>query len=264
MSVVAVVQARMSSTRLPGKVLLPLAGKPVLEHVVDRVSYCQTIDKVVVATSIDASDDAIKQWCDSRDVSCYRGSLHDVLDRYYHAAREYEADTIVRITADCPAIDPAVVDEVIQGYMSDKFECYGLAGEFPDGLDCTVFAFAAIERAWREAKLPSEREHVGPYIENNPQWFKTGALVKFSGLAHMRWTLDEPRDLAFLEEVFSRLHRDDAMFHTHDILALLDREPALIEINKNITRNAGYLKSLQTDKLGRNHLISESDRKNRQ
>ena len=164
MRVIAIIQARMSSTRLPGKVLMPLAGQPVLGHVVERIRACQTIADVVVATSSDATDDDIEAWCKSVGVSCYRGSLNDVLDRYYQAGLLHAADAVVRITADCPAIDPTIVDEVVHGYLAGGYEFYGLAGEFPDGLDCTVFAFSALARAWREAALPSEREHVGPYI----------------------------------------------------------------------------------------------------
>lgn len=248
MNVVAIIQARMSSTRLPGKVLMPLAGKPVLEHVVSRVALCQTIQKIVVATSVDPSDDVIEQWCNGHGVMCQRGSLHDVLDRYYQAAVAAKAEAIVRITADCPAIDPTIVDEVVSGFVSGGYEFYGLSGEFPDGLDCTVFAFSAIEKAWKEATLPSEREHVGPYIEKHPELFKSGALKKFAGLAHHRWTLDEPRDHEFLEAVFSRLYHPDRPFLANDILALLDAEPQLAAINGSIVRNEGYLKSLQSDK----------------
>lgn len=249
MNVVAIIQARMSSTRLPGKVLMQLAGQPVLEHVVSRIEHCRTIQKAVVATSTDASDDAIEQWCVARGVACYRGSLHDVLDRYYQAAKLHAADAIVRITADCPAIDPTIVDEVVRGFLAGGFDFFGLSGEFPDGLDCTVFAFSAIERAWKEATLPSQREHVGPYIEHQPQLFKNGGLPKFKGLSHHRWTLDEPRDHEFLQAVFTRLYRDGAApFLADEILALLDAEPELAGINSDIVRNAGYLKSLQSDK----------------
>ncbi|MES2092057.1 MAG: glycosyltransferase family protein [Pseudomonadota bacterium] len=248
MNVVAIIQARMSSTRLPGKVLMPLAGKPVLDHVVSRIEHCKTIQKIVVATSVDSTDDAIESWCLARGVSCHRGSLHDVLDRYYQAAKSTQADAIVRITADCPAIDPTIVDEVVQGYIDGGFEFYGLAGEFPDGLDCTVFAFSAIERAWKEATLPSEREHVGPYIEKHPELFKSGALTNFTGLSHHRWTLDEPRDHEFLQAIFSRLYRPGTPFLARDVLALLKAEPELADINSSIIRNEGYLKSLQSDK----------------
>ena len=248
MNVVAIIQARMSSTRLPGKVLMELAGKPVLEHVVSRIKSCKTIQKVVVATSTDESDDAIERWCESLGVACYRGSLNDVLDRYYQAAIQSNADAIVRITADCPAIDPTIVDEVVSAYLAGGYEFFGLSGEFPDGLDCTVFAFSAIERAWKEAQLPSEREHVGPYIEKHPELFKSGGLMKFSGLSHHRWTLDEPRDLDFLKIVFERLYQADKDFLAADVLALLKAEPELLSINGSIVRNEGYIKSLQSDK----------------
>jgi spore coat polysaccharide biosynthesis protein SpsF len=249
MNVVAIIQARMSSTRLPGKVLTPLAGRPVLAHVVERIRHCRHIDQIVVATSVDGSDDAIEAWCQGAAVACHRGSLHDVLDRYHQAGLAHGADVIVRITADCPAIDPAIVDEVVQGYLSGGYEFFGLAGEFPDGLDCTVFAASAIARAWRESTLPSDREHVGPYIEHHPEWFKCGGLHKFSGLSHLRWTLDEPRDLHLLQAIFGELDRGPgaAPFGAADVLALLARRPHLTTINSGIFRNEGYLKSLAAD-----------------
>ena len=247
MNIVAIIQARMSSTRLPGKVLLPLAGKPVLEHVVKRVAHCRSISGIVVATSLDPRDDLIHEWCLSNAVSCYRGSLDDVLDRYYRAAVLHCADAVVRITADCPVIDPTIVDKVVQGFCDGGYEFFGLSGEFPDGLDCTVFSFAAIERAWKEASLPSEREHVGPYIENNPHLFKSGKIEPFSGLGHCRWTLDEPQDLIFLQEVFLRLYYENHIFLAEDVLELLKREPELSAINADIIRNEGYLKSIQAD-----------------
>ena len=247
MKIVAIIQARMSSTRLPGKVLMPLVGKPVLWHVVNRIRACKTIAEVVVATSTDVTDDVIEIWCRGADVSCYRGDLNDVLDRYYQAGLIHAADIVVRITADCPVVDPTIVDEVVRGYLAGGYEFYGLSGEFPDGLDCTVFAFNALARAWREAVLPSEREHVGPYIEKHPEMFKSGGFTKFTGLSHHRWTLDEPRDYEFLQVVFSRLYRPDQIFLASDVLALLDNEPELININSSILRNEGYLKSLLED-----------------
>jgi spore coat polysaccharide biosynthesis protein SpsF len=247
MKIVAIIQARMSSSRLPGKVLMALAGKPVLAHVVERLNTCRRLDEVMVATSTDASDDLIALWCAQSGVTCFRGDLLDVLDRYVQAARSCKADVVVRITADCPAIDPDIVDEVVGSFVEGGYEFYGLKGEFPDGLDCTVFASSALERAWREAHLASEREHVGPYIEKNPHLFKSGGLEKFHGLQHLRWTLDEPRDYAFLNEIFSRLYQADQPFSTADVLALLQREPALSSINADIVRNEGYLKSLKHD-----------------
>lgn len=247
-NIVAVIQARMSSARLPGKVLMPLAGKPVLEHVVRRIRDCRTITKVVVATSTDQTDDAIQAWCEKEAASHYRGSLDDVLDRYYQTARIHKADAVVRITADCPAIDPTIVDEVVKGFLTGGYDYYGLSGEFPDGLDCTVFSFAALERAWHEAKLQSEREHVGPYMEKHPELFKIGGYKKFNGLSHHRWTLDESRDYDFLQVIFARLYREKTPFLASEVLALLDKEPELMAINSTIIRNEGYLKSLAQDR----------------
>lgn len=248
MRTVCIIQARMSSTRLPGKVLLPLAGREVLAHVLERLAFCHTLDEVVVATSSDASDDVLAQWCNTRGVPVFRGSLQDVLERYYQCALENRADAVVRITADCPALDPTLVDEVVRGFQAGGYDLFYLGGEFPDGLDCAVFSFAALERAWREAALPSEREHVGPYVVNHPEWFHLGSLEKFKGLAHHRWTLDEPRDLVFLQSVFERLQRPDGQpFLTQDVLDLLEREPELLQTNEGIVRNEGLLKSLAAD-----------------
>jgi spore coat polysaccharide biosynthesis protein SpsF (cytidylyltransferase family) len=247
MKPVAIIQARMSSTRLPGKVLMPLAGKPVLAHVVERLAYCRTLQGVLVATSTHPSDDAIEQFCSAQGIRCYRGSLDDVLDRYYQSALLLGADPIVRITADCPAIDPVVVDAVVAGFLAGNFDLYGLAGEFPDGLDCTVFGFSALERAWKEARLRSEREHVGPYIENHPELFRNGGLHLFHGLAHQRWTLDEPRDFQLLRAIFDRLYTPEKPFLAHEVLEMLSREPELMAANSGIVRNAGYLKSLESD-----------------
>jgi spore coat polysaccharide biosynthesis protein SpsF len=249
MRTVCIVQARMSSTRLPGKVLLPLAGREVLAHVLDRLAFCKTLDEVVVATSSDASDDVLAHWCRTRNVPVFRGSLQDVLDRYYQCAKDNRATAVVRITADCPALDPTLVDEVVRGFHAGGYDLYCLGGEFPDGLDCQVFSLSALERAWREAALSSEREHVGPYIVNHPEFFHLGSLDRFKGLAHHRWTLDEPRDLAFLESVFQRLQGSHSQpFLTQDLLDLLTREPGLLRANAGIVRNEGLLKSLANDR----------------
>lgn len=249
MNIVAIIQARMTSARLPGKVLLPLAGIPVLAHVVSRIRQCEDVNQIVLATSIEPEDDVLEEWCSSENVTCFRGSLDDVLDRYFRAAQHHRADAIVRITADCPVVDPPIVDEVIRGFVTGDFDCYSLGGDFPDGLDCQVFAFSALERAWREASLASEREHVGSYIEKNTLGnFKLGSLVKFKDCGHYRWTLDEPRDYEFLSLVFEKLYENNKAFGATDIFELMAREPHLMSINNEITRNEGFLKSLAADK----------------
>jgi spore coat polysaccharide biosynthesis protein SpsF (cytidylyltransferase family) len=247
MTVIAIIQARMSSTRLPGKVLLPLVNKPVLAHVVERLAYSRLIEKIVVATSVDSTDNPIFEFCCKKNVSCFRGSLEDVLDRYYQTATQFDASAVVRITADCPVIDPVVVDAVITGFLSGNYDLYGLDGEFPDGLDCAVFSMLALKQAWLNAQLKSEREHVGPYLKNNPHHFQNGSLKIFKGLQHHRWTLDEPEDYLLLTEIFETLYNADSPFLTHDVLQLIQKKPELLTLNQAIIRNEGYLKSIQND-----------------
>ena len=203
---------------------------------------------IVVATSNESSDNPISQLCHENKIECFRGSLDDVLDRYYQCATKYNADAILRITGDCPVIDPSIVDAVISGFKKENYDCFGLGGEFPDGLDCTVYSYSALEIACREAKLTSEREHVGPYIENNKELFLNGFLDVFSGLDDERWTLDEPEDLSFLTKVFDELYDPEKPFLTNDILHFLQKNPHIREINSKIIRNEGYLKSIEQDK----------------
>lgn len=245
---VAIVQARMGSTRLPAKILKPLAGKPALWHVVDRLRQARRIDEVVVATTVKPADDVVEAFCSEHAIPCFRGSEEDVLDRYYQAAKSFGADPVIRITADCPVIDPVIVDEVIDGFFAGGYDVYSLGGQFPDGLDCAMFSYWVLEDTWKKARLPSEREHVGPYMEKHPEKYHMGAHEPFKGLSHMRWTLDEEADLRFLEAVFDRLYSPERTFLARDVLELLDREPALMTINIGIVRNEGLLKSLEKDK----------------
>ncbi|HKZ02341.1 MAG TPA: glycosyltransferase family protein [Pyrinomonadaceae bacterium] len=247
MPIVAIIQARLGSTRLPGKVLKPIAGKPVLWHLLDRLKYCKNLEQVIVATTTQKRDGAIEQFCSENSVFCYRGSEQDVLDRYYQAAKKFRADPIVRITGDCPVIDPTIVDEVMERYFDGGYDFCGLAGEFPNGLDCTMFSFAVLEDTWKNAELPSEREHVCPYMEKHPEIYKNGRHEKFQGLSHHRWTLDEEADLLFLQQVFHRLYKPGSIFLTQDILNLLENEPRLMEINRGLVRDEGYMKSLKED-----------------
>ena len=247
MRTVAIIQARMSSTRLPGKVLINFCNKPVLEHIVQRLRTCKLIDDIVIATSDHDSDSKIKDFCLEKNFIIFRGSLHDVLDRYYKAAIEHKADAILRITGDCPLIDPEIVDEVIKTFHENQCDLCGLSGEFPDGLDCSVFSFKALEKSWREAELKSEREHVGPYIEKNPDIFKIKPVYLFNNMEHLRWTLDTPEDQQLINEIFNELYSEDNIFLTKDILELLERKPNLLNINDKIVRNEGYIISLNDD-----------------
>lgn len=248
MRTIAIVQARMGSRRLPGKALMHISGKPALWHVVNRLGQAKTLKGVIVATSIKETDDPIARFCREHSIPCFRGSEDDVLERYFRAAQVFGADPVARITADCPAIDPLIVDEVVKGYASGGYDVYGLYGEFPDGLDCTVFSFGALKKAHENAKLSSEREHVVPYMEKEGSGLKVGRMEKFKGLGHHRWTLDEERDLMFLREVFDRLYIPGNVFHADDILALLSKEPELLKINGGIQRNEGYIRSVTAER----------------
>lgn len=250
MKTMAIIQARMNSSRLPGKVLMDLAGKNVLEHIVARLSHSKLLDGIIIATSVEKTDDPIYFFCKENSIKCHRGSLNNVLERFYFTAKEYKVDNIVRITADCPLIDPEIVDKVIKGFINGSYDCYGLSGEFPDGLDCTVFSFNAIKKAWKEAKLDSEKEHVGPYIENNPDIFKNGELHLFDGLGDKRWTLDHEQDYLLISKIYEDLYSNrNKIFLTQDILNYLKKHPELESINSDIIRNEGYIKSLIKDKI---------------
>jgi spore coat polysaccharide biosynthesis protein SpsF len=249
MRVVAIIQARMTSRRLPGKVLLPLANKPVLWHIVERLKLSRKIDEIVITTSEDISDDAIENFASENRIALYRGSLNNVLERYYLTAQSFCADAIVRITGDCPLVDHRIVDQIITKFVVGKYDAFSLGGSFPDGLDCQVFSFSAIERAHKEASLDSDREHVGTYIERpSSKNFKTGHFAKFSNLGHHRWTLDEPEDYEFLQEIFNNLYEKNNSFCAENVLSFLDQNKHLLKINNSILRNEGYIRSLASDK----------------
>ena len=250
MSVVAIVQARMGSTRLPGKVLMDLAGRPMLAHVIHRAAAIHGVDQVVVATTTAPQDQPILRQAPRWGAIPFAGSEADVLDRFYHAARSIQAAVIVRITADCPLLDPDVSSAVLAHFFRQEAD-YATNTQpptFPDGLDTEVLSFAALERAWREAVLPSEREHVTPYLWKHPDRFRLANLAASVDHAALRWTVDEPQDLAFVRAIYARLYQSGRRpFGMADVLALLAREPALQHQNAGFARNAGYYRSVQHD-----------------
>lgn len=249
--VVAIIQARMASTRLPGKVLLDIQGKPLLEHVIDRVGAAKLIDSTVIATSSNERDEAIIQFAKSRGIAYYVGSEDDVLDRFYQTAKRFNVNIIVRITPDDPFKDPEVIDKVVSYYLSDidslDYVSNTIEPTYPEGLDVEVFSFQALEKAWREASKPSERGHVTPYMWNHPKFFRLANIENDENLSHLRWTIDAEEDLRFAREVYARLYRGQ-VFLMKDILALLRAEPGLTKINQGITRNEGYVRSLEREK----------------
>jgi spore coat polysaccharide biosynthesis protein SpsF len=246
--VVAIVQARMSSTRLPGKVMKPIAGRPMLWHVVNRLKASRLIDEVVVATTTGAEDDIIEEWCKLNGTGFSRGSLEDVLDRYFQAAASFEARTVVRVTSDCPLIDPALVDRAIEMFGRGVFDHVSVDSSYPDGLDAEVFSFAALKKAHEEATLSSEREHVTPYIWKNQHLFRLGKIKCDIDLSRMRWTVDDERDLRLVTEIYEGIKAGERVFHMEEVLRFLRSRPEVLKINASTMRNEGYAKSLRQDR----------------
>jgi spore coat polysaccharide biosynthesis protein SpsF len=236
MKIVAIVQARMGSTRLPGKVMLDLLGEPVLVRDVNRLRRSKMLDEIVIATTHLPADDQIVSLCKERGWKYSRGDENDVLDRYYQAARSCNADTIVRVTSDCPMIDPEVVDQVIRVFLDlpgiDYVSNTLPPRTFPRGLDTEVMTFETLKRAWTEDVDPKLREHVTPYIYRNPGRFQIRGVFNDRDLSSHRWTLDTPEDLAFIRAVYEHFESDD--FTWIDVLEHLDKHPEIVGINREI------------------------------
>jgi spore coat polysaccharide biosynthesis protein SpsF len=250
---IAIIQARMTSSRLPGKVLLEIGGEPMLTHVVRRTRAARRVQEVVVATTTDPSDDVLVEFCRGRGFPFYRGSLQDVLDRYYQAARNFGADVIVRVTADCPLIDPGLIDDVVEALLEGvqlgepdsisqpEFHWDFVANRlpppwkrtYPIGLDTEACTFAALERVWKEADQPHQREHVMPYLYEQKGRFRVRLLNYAQDLGALRWTVDTPPDLELVRQIFARFPgRED--FSWLDVLTIFEHEPELAQINAGV------------------------------
>ncbi len=247
--VVGVIQARLSSSRLPRKVLMPLGekGDLVIDHVYNRLSLCNYIDEIFIATSDDKSDDELASHCKEKKYQVFRGSLEDVLKRFSDVIKISKASHIVRITADCPIIEPTIVDNCIIGCINNDYDLFGLKGSFPDGLDVQVFSSSSILKAEKNAKKNSEREHVGPYIENPKNNFLVGGIEPFLNHYNYRFTLDEKEDYVLLNEIFNKFDFSKGLVSIIDIIDFIDKNPQLKSINSHLVRNEGYLKSLNDD-----------------
>ena len=237
--ILAIVQARMSSNRLPGKVLAPVLGRPMLALQLERAARAR-IERLLVATSEEADDDAVATLAEREGYGCFRGSLTDVLDRFYRAAEAARPDHVLRLTADCPLIDPRVIDRVIVEHLSGGYDYTSntLRRTFPHGEDVEIMRFAALERAWREAASAYEREHVTPYLYGHPELFRLGSVEADEDRSHLRLTVDYPEDLELVRAVFAALYPGDPDFSAEEIAALFARRPELLRINAAVNPRA--------------------------
>lgn len=238
MKIGAIIQARMGSTRLSGKVMKEIKGQSILQHVIERVRQSKLVDEIVIATTVHKQDNVIENESLKHDVKVFRGSEDDVLSRYYYAAKENAIDLVIRITSDCPLIDPFVMDDVINSFLTSDYEIVSNAGSnlsqrtFPRGFDVEVFSFGILEKAFSNAKETYQREHVTPYIyENSEKVFYYKNNIDYS---KYRWTLDTEEDFELISEVYDRLYKGEHNFYLNEIIELFNREPDLYQINVHI------------------------------
>lgn len=248
---IAIIQARMGSTRLPGKVLKPILGHPMLWHIIQRVNCVEGLSKVVVATSDRAGDEEIRLFCKENDIPFFAGSEYDVLDRFYQSAVKYSGDPIIRITGDCPLIDPELVTRLLEMYLEGRYDHVGIAAgagaifldglRYPNGLDAECFSFAALERAWRYAERPLEREHVTPFMWLRPKEFKLGVLKSERDYSHLRLTVDNIEDFELISKIYEALYNETKPFSLNDVIRYLIRHPELVLINKSYIGKERYI-----------------------
>ncbi|CUI16639.1 Acylneuraminate cytidylyltransferase [Candidatus Protochlamydia naegleriophila] len=232
------VQARMGSTRLPGKILQPVFGKPLLKYIVERLREVKNADEIVVLTTTEASDDIVEDFCQKEGVACFRGSENDVLERYYQAALQRRPDAIVRVTADCPLIDPEIVDAVIDAFKRESpaidYISNSLKRTYPRGLDVEIFSFEALKKAYQLAIKPEEREHVTVYLYRHPELFKLKNMAHHPSLSQYRWTVDTQEDFTLIRLILEHLYPDNPTFRLQDVLNLLKKYPEWNLINAHI------------------------------
>lgn len=240
----AIIQARLGSTRLPGKTLKVLNGKPLIFHIINRLKFCKQIDTIILATTTNPIDDRLVKWCENNKVLCFRGDEYNVLKRYYDAATEYKVDIIVRVTADDPFKDPDVIDSVIALLKTESFDFVfnNCPPSFPEGLDTEVFTYKAIKQAFEAETTDFEKEHVTQYFYHNTDKFKLANFAYKKNVSNIRLTVDTERDFELAEKIYERLSPEGQMFCLEDILLLFDKEPALQSINKGVKRSAMYEK----------------------
>jgi len=250
----AILQARISSSRLPNKVLKKINGKELLLYEVERIQKSKKIDKLIIATSQDNSDDILEEFCKLNSIECFRGSLDDVLSRYYDCAKDFKENNnieelnIIRVTGDCPVIDPIVIDKVVTAFENGNYDYTSntLEPTYPDGMDIEVCKFEALEYAYQNATFKSDREHVTLYIKNSDRFNKHNYKAKVD-FSHLRLTVDEKNDFDLVKDILENLYIENKNFTYLDIVAYMTQKPNLLFINSNIGRDEGLTKSLKED-----------------
>ncbi|OAT80984.1 acylneuraminate cytidylyltransferase [Bacillus sp. MKU004] len=236
MKIVGIIQARMGSTRLPGKIMKKVNDKSLLDYQLERVKRSNILDEIVIATTTKEHDDFIVEFCENQKTKVYRGSEDNVLERYYYAAKEANADIVVRMTSDCPLIDPEIIDHVISNYLDSDFDYVSNTQirTYPRGMDTEVFSFSVLEQAYLNAKKEYEKEHVTPFIYLNPSIYSIGQVENNQDYSKYRLTVDTPEDFKLISILIEKLYVDDKMFGLKKIISILQEEPHLYEINKYI------------------------------
>ena len=249
MEVLALLIARTSSTRLPGKVLLPILGSPMLSRQIERITRASGFDQLAVATSTARSDDPVERICMELGIECFRGSLSNVADRCYRAALLYRPRHVLKLSGDCPLADPDVIDALIEFHERGKFDYSSNAIEptYPDGLDAEIFTFECLTEIAAGAHLPSEREHLVPYILRPDGRFRVGSLKQAVDQSNLRWTVDERRDFDLVVRVYEALYPGNPIFTTDDIERFLTDNPEIVELNADLERNSAVRRSIEAD-----------------
>ena len=232
--ITAIIQARLNSNRLNKKILLKIENKNLLEHLFSQLLHSTQIDKKIIATTINKIDDEIENFAKLQNITFFRGNPLNVLDRYYRCAKFFNLETIVRISGDAPLIDPSIVDKTIEYYKKNNFDYVSnfFNRSYPIGTEIEIFSFKTLEKCWMNAKKSSEKEHVTPFIYNHPELFKIGHIEYKKNISHLHWTVDQIEDFKFVELIFKKIKKRPILMD--DILELLENEPELLEINKNI------------------------------
>ncbi|NDF25244.1 MAG: acylneuraminate cytidylyltransferase [Thaumarchaeota archaeon] len=250
--IAGIIQARLGSSRLPGKIMLQACGKSMLELMIERVQRSKKLDKIIIATSTNAQDDEIVEFCAKAKIDYYRGSEHDLLSRYKEAADKFDVDLIVRLTSDTPIIDAKTIDDTVEAYVKNNYDfvsnCYPMPRTYPDGTNVEVFSHQLLNEVDREAKKPSEREHVTFFMWMHPERYKIFRVDYKKDISKYRLNLDYNEDYTVLKTIFENLYPKNQNFSIEDALKWLDEHPDIYKINSNIKQGQGFVKSLEADK----------------